>query len=133
MMCIHLAKTLKSWSDGEAQKNVLLLTANPATNPKPLPSHHYRVYNATSMQIQIASGAADGGMLCVTANHNGTTPSPPGPPPASGGFLFDVVADPTEQARCLLSGWNRPVRFGTGQFGLERTNFLPLLTLCRAI
>ena len=52
-------------------------------------------HNATSNQIQTSSGGS-GGALCVEAFLNGTTPNPPGPPPAPG-FLFNVVLDPTEQ------------------------------------
>jgi len=54
-------------------------------------------HNAQTMQIQIASSTPDGGMLSVRSNHNGTAPSPPRPAPSGGGFLFDVVSDPTEQ------------------------------------
>ena len=58
----------------------------------------------------IAVPGADGQMLCVTGDLNGTAPSPgpsPGPPPGPGpsplpdncrkGCLFNVAADPTEQ------------------------------------
>lgn len=53
-------------------------------------------YDAGTAQIQIVTPS---GTMCVTADANGThpTPTPPGPPSGGPVYLFNVVADPTEQ------------------------------------
>ena len=54
-------------------------------------------YDPATSQIQIVTPA---GTMCVTADGNGTHPTPnphPGPPSGAPVYLFNVVADPTEQ------------------------------------
>jgi hypothetical protein len=61
-------------------------------------------YDATTGRVSVEGAAADGGAMCVGAFLNGTKPAPPPQRgPCSGGCLFNVVTDPTEQSNVYLS------------------------------
>jgi hypothetical protein len=89
-------------ASGVGGELVLVDNCTTSTSESQMLTHGWS-FDAKTGEISIGSASGDG-MLCVTADLNGTKPGPsPKKGPCSAGCLFNVVADPTEQTNLYSS------------------------------